>query len=189
MMKNILTLVCVIGVSLVPFSRRCLANEEIEYMAPPPPMDASLYPCNDCHDPERKANKVRHKLEDQHTDVELKHGPQNRWCYECHNPANPNQLHLADGTILEFKDSNKLCAQCHGAKFRIWNVGAHGKHIGQWNGKKTWYMCVNCHRPHHPKFTPIKPEPPPSRPRGDTGYLKRRKLSTLHPKANTNETH
>ena len=37
----------------------------------------------------------------------------------------------------------------------------HGKRIGMWNGKKTYFLCVNCHNPHAPRFKALKPEPPP----------------------------
>ncbi|HET7824222.1 MAG TPA: hypothetical protein VFK90_02770, partial [Anaeromyxobacter sp.] len=54
--------------------------------------------------------------------------------------------------------------------------------VGQWDGAKTYFLCVNCHNPHSPRFkgvkeividgkstvTPtlqkIKPEPRPKRP-------------------------
>ena len=32
---------------------------------------------------------------------------------------------------------------------------------GSWNGKKEYFLCVNCHNPHSPKFNELKPEPPP----------------------------
>ncbi|MBK8725056.1 MAG: hypothetical protein IPL96_03095 [Holophagaceae bacterium] len=40
----------------------------------------------------------------------------------------------------------------------------HGKRVGQWNGERTYLLCVHCHNPHSPRFKPIKPLPPPQRP-------------------------
>jgi len=54
-----------------------------------------------------------------------------------------------------------LCGQCHGEKYRDWRVGVHGKRTGDWNGKKRYLLCAHCHNPHTPRFSPIKPLPPP----------------------------
>jgi len=48
---------------------------------------------------------------------------------------------------VPFTASYELCGQCHGDKYRDWKVGVHGKRTGMWNGKKTYYLCVNCHNP------------------------------------------
>ena len=60
----------------------------------------------------------------------------------------------------------------------FWN----GDTIGRWDGEKTYFLCVNCHNPHSPRFKgvvelevagkkttaptseKIKPEPRPRRP-------------------------
>jgi hypothetical protein len=83
---------------------------------------------------------------------------------------------------VPFTESYRLCGQCHGDKFRDWRGGIHGKRVGMWDGAKTYFLCVNCHNPHSPRFkgvkeivvdgkstvTPtlqmIKPEPRPKRP-------------------------
>ena len=28
----------------------------------------------------------------------------------------------------------------------------HGRRTGQWNGKKGYLLCVNCHSPHEPQL-------------------------------------
>jgi len=89
------------------------------------------------------------------------HDSENRWCLDCHDLKNRDYLRLASGKLLDFKESYKLCGQCHGEKFRDWKVGVHGKRTGEWNGKKEYLLCVHCHNPHSPKFKELTPEPPP----------------------------
>jgi hypothetical protein len=58
-----------------------------------------------------------------------------------------------------------LCGQCHGPKLRDWKLGIHGKRTGSWSGKKHYLLCVHCHDSHAPKFKPLKPMPPPTKPK------------------------
>jgi hypothetical protein len=136
------------------------ANSE-EIAVTPPPFSDGIFPCNDCHKI-RIPNPVRRTLQ-WHEDITeiFNHDSQNRWCTDCHDLNNRDSLRLASGKLLDFKESYKLCGQCHGDKLRDWKVGVHGKRIGEWNGKKQYYLCVSCHNPHSPKFKPLKPEPPP----------------------------
>lgn len=137
-------------------------NEEIAVS--PPPFSDGIFPCNDCHG-SQKPNPVRRKLVDWHEEISdmFNHDSQNRWCLDCHDLNNRDSLRLASGKLLDFKESYKLCGQCHGDKLRDWKVGVHGKRIGEWNGKKQYFLCVSCHNPHSPKFERLKPEPPPFR--------------------------
>jgi hypothetical protein len=137
------------------------ANTELIAVTPPPFSDG-IFPCNDCHK-DQKPNPVRRKLVDMHDDISemFNHDPENRWCLDCHDLNNRDSLKLASGKLLDFKESYKLCGQCHGDKLRDWKVGVHGKRIGEWNGKKEYFLCVSCHNPHSPKFKQLKPEPPP----------------------------
>ena len=135
-------------------------NEEIAVS--PPPFSDGIFPCNDCHS-SQTPNPVRRKLVDFHEEISdmFNHDSQNRWCLDCHDLNNRDSLKLASGKLLDFKKSYKLCGQCHGDKLRDWKVGVHGKRIGEWNGKKEYFLCVSCHNPHSPKFAQLKPEPPP----------------------------
>jgi hypothetical protein len=135
-----------------------------EIAVTPPPFSDGIFPCNDCHS-YQKPNPVRRKLVDWHDDISnmFNHDSQNRWCLDCHDLNNRDSLRLASGKLLDFKESYKLCGQCHGDKLRDWKVGVHGKRIGEWNGKKQYFLCVSCHNPHSPKFAQLKPEPPPFR--------------------------
>jgi hypothetical protein len=43
------------------------------------------YPCSDCH-ADMEVNLERRELEEMHDDIHLNHGPEERWCFDCHNP-------------------------------------------------------------------------------------------------------
>jgi len=123
-----------------------------------------IFPCSDCHADE-ETNTRRRKLVDMHEEISqsFNHDSANRWCLDCHNADDRDYLHLANGKLIPFKESEKLCGQCHGDKYRDWKVGVHGKRTGNWNGKKQYRLCVQCHNPHSPHFKPLKPMPPPVR--------------------------
>ena len=144
-----------------PEKKSNVIHEEIAVT--PPPFSDGIFPCNDCH-ATQKPNPLRRKLE-WHEDIQemFNHDSQNRWCLDCHDLNNRDSLRLASGKLLDFKESYKLCGQCHGDKLRDWKVGVHGKRTGDWNGEKQYFLCVSCHNPHSPRFKPIKPEPPPFR--------------------------
>ena len=141
-----------------------LAQNSEEYAVEPPPFSDGIYPCNDCH-ANFAPNPVRRNLVQWHDDISgmFNHDSENRWCLDCHDLKNRNYLRLASGQLLDFKESYKLCGQCHGEKYRDWKVGVHGKRTGNWNGKKEYLLCVNCHNPHSPKFKELTPDPPPVR--------------------------
>ena len=134
---------------------------------PPPPFTEGIFPCSVCH-ASMKANRTRRELTEMHTDIALKHGSAQLWCLDCHNADNRDVLHLASGEPVPFDESYRLCGQCHGEKYRDWRAGVHGRRTGQWNGHKTYLLCVHCHNPHQPRFKPLVPKPapvPPARPR------------------------
>ena len=134
-----------------------------EIAVAPPPFSDGIFPCNDCHK-FQKPNPVRRTLT-WHEDITeiFNHDSENRWCLDCHDLNQRDSLKLASGKLLDFKESYKLCGQCHGDKLRDWKVGVHGRRTGDWNGKKQYLLCVHCHNPHSPHFKPIKPEAPPFR--------------------------
>jgi uncharacterized CHY-type Zn-finger protein len=138
------------------------ASDEIAVT--PPPFSEGIFPCSDCHK-DLKPNPVRRELKDMHDSISaiFNHDKQNRWCLDCHDLNNRDSLRLASGKLLDFRQSYKLCGQCHGDKLRDWKVGVHGKRTGEWNGQKQYYLCVSCHNPHSPKFPKLKPEPAPVR--------------------------
>jgi hypothetical protein len=143
------------------------SGESLEIQVPPPPFTEGIFPCSDCHEGQ-ETDPRRRELE-AHEDIVLHHAEQNRWCLDCHDAGNRDMLHLADGELVDFKESYKLCGQCHGPKLRDWRNGVHGKRTGYWNGQKEYLLCVHCHNPHSPRFQRLKPEPPPVKP----GSIKR----------------
>lgn len=145
-------------------SPREVASKEVTL--PLPPFSDGIFPCDACH--ADMEPKPRRELADAHTEIKLNHGPRERWCYDCHNPKSRNQLRLASGALVDFKESYKLCGQCHGEKLRDWRLGLHGKRYGEWRGlrkgQRCNLLCAHCHDPHAPRFKPIQPLPPPERP-------------------------
>ena len=139
-------------------------KEEIE--VPPPPFSEGVFPCSDCHDPTLPVNTKRRELSMAHQEIKLQHDVEHRWCLDCHSAADRDKLHLASGELIEFTESYKLCGQCHGDKYRDWRAGVHGRRSGNWDGHKTYLLCVHCHNSHSPAFKPLKPLPPPNRPHG-----------------------
>lgn len=135
-----------------------------EFAVEPPPFSEGIFPCTDCH-ANLKPNPKKRVLTEWHEDISamFDHDSENRWCLDCHDLNNRDSLRLASGKLLDFKESYKLCGQCHGEKYRDWKVGVHGKRTGEWNGKKEYLLCVGCHNPHSPKFKELTPEPPPIR--------------------------
>ncbi len=138
--------------------------EEKNLQVPPPQLDEDIFPCSQCHG-EMEPNPQRRQL-DAHEDIVLRHDEKNRWCLDCHDAANRDKLHLANGALLDFNESYKLCGQCHGPKLRDWKHGVHGRRTGAWNGRKKYLLCAHCHNPHSPRYKQIKPEPAPKRNRG-----------------------
>jgi len=137
-----------------------------EFFVPPPPFSEDIYPCSECH-ADMEPDPTRRELEE-HTEIaeSFSHARQQRWCLDCHNPDDRDKLRLANGQLITFEESYYLCGQCHGTIFRDWKAGLHGKRTGEWNGKKMYRLCVHCHNPHHPKFAPLTPMPPPNNPLG-----------------------
>jgi len=136
-----------------------------EFPVPSPPFSTNIFPCTGCHDPNQTVNTERRVLQKDHTDIQLHHDEQHRWCLDCHNADNRDVLRRASGEPIPFSESYRLCGQCHGDKYRDWKAGIHGKRMGEWNGQKNYLLCVHCHNPHSPRFKPIEPMLPPERPK------------------------
>jgi hypothetical protein len=142
--------------------RPLIADGEVT-LRPAPEVDDEYLPCSDCHsDPDRETGPRGRELEWEHDEMELEHG--NLWCLHCHDSENPNQLRLADETLISFEDSWQLCGQCHGKKLPEWRAGVHGKTYGNWRGDREYVTCVECHEPHSPPTGQITAKPRPKRP-------------------------
>ncbi len=138
-------------------------KQQMDIQIPPPPFSEGIFPCSECH-ADMEVNLKRRKLVEFHEDIVLKHDEKNRWCMDCHDANNRDMLHSASGELIDFRESYKLCGQCHGPKLRDWKAGIHGRRTGYWNGRKEYLLCAHCHDPHSPKFKSMKPEPPPKKP-------------------------
>ncbi len=171
------------GAPAVPPARGAAAAPQSALIeAEPPPFSEGIFPCSGCHASMEK-NGTRRELafHDEQQSI-FSHDAEHRWCLDCHDLQNRDVLRLASGATIPFTQSYLLCGQCHGDKLRDWRVGVHGKRIGNWDGAKTYFLCVNCHNPHSPRFkgveqvtsggkatvaptqTFIKPMPRPQRP-------------------------
>lgn len=140
------------------------APQAREIQVPAPPFSDGIFPCSSCHDGKSQKPDPKRRELAMHSEIELRHGPDSRWCLDCHDLLDRDRLHLASGEKIEFTVSYQLCGQCHGDKFRDWRVGVHGKRTGSWNGAKQYLLCVHCHNPHSPRFKALKPMPPPVSP-------------------------
>lgn len=140
------------------------ADQRGEFPVAPPPLTPGIFPCNNCH-AGMPVNTKRRELKDEHVNIKLHHAEHDRWCLDCHSATDRDKLKLADGESVNFTESYRLCGQCHGNIYKDWKAGIHGKRIGYFKGgTRTYFLCVNCHNPHDPKFKPIKPLPSPIRP-------------------------
>lgn len=130
----------------------------------PPPFSEDIFPCSECHDPTDEVDTTPRHVEEHEDLVVFEHDAENRWCLDCHDAQNRDKLHLANGTLIDFTESHRLCGQCHGPKYRDWKAGDHGKRTGNWDGKKQYLLCVHCHNPHSPSIKGLTPKPPPIKP-------------------------
>jgi len=147
----------------VPFDRP--VEEIARYLAPMNKL--SLFPCSDCHDESWETNFEKRELGDPHGDIPgqfINHDADNRWCLDCHNAKNRDNLRLINGNQVKFSEYYKLCEQCHRRIYREWKMGVHGKRTGNWNGDKEYMHCTQCHNPHNPPFKAIQPMPAPRKP-------------------------
>jgi hypothetical protein len=156
-------------------------KKELLFEARPPPFSDGIFPCMECHKDQKDPKRRELGFHDEQQSV-FDHDAEHRWCLDCHDLQNRDVLRLASGAPVPFTESYRLCGQCHGDKYRDWRAGVHGKRIGMWDGQKTYFLCVNCHNPHSPRFkgvqevvadgkktvaptlTAIKPEPRPMKP-------------------------
>ncbi len=116
--------------------------------------------CGTCH-ATRTADRTstsRADLDEFHQGIDPVHG--GTTCVSCHDERDYDRLRLADGRPVEFVDVMVLCSQCHGPERRDYDHGAHGGMTGYWDltrGPRERNNCVDCHDPHAPAFTVMRP--------------------------------
>lgn len=121
--------------------------------------------CATCHDPNHPDALARkgEVPKDFHGGIELAHGALR--CGSCHAPEDRTQLRLADGEGIPIRDVLRLCAQCHGPKYRDFKKGSHGGGRGHWDrARGPWVRnsCVACHAAHAPAYPTVMPAPAPN---------------------------
>jgi len=137
-------------------------ESEAVTLMPPPPLSEGIFPCSDCH--ASQETRLTRRVLDTHGEIQLRHGDRERWCFDCHDPEDRDQVRLTSGALVPLAESHRLCGQCHGDKHRDWRTGVHGKRIGSWSGAKRALVCRHCHDAHAPHFKAMAPLPPPPRP-------------------------
>ncbi len=116
--------------------------------------------CGTCHATRTPdlANGMKKRPLDFHQGLSFQHGE--LACLACHHADNYDELHLADGSSLDFVDSMQLCAQCHAKRHEDYLHGAHGGMSGFWDasrGPSSRKHCIDCHDPHWPAFPKMQP--------------------------------
>ena len=115
---------------------------------PKPPFTEGIFPCTACHDGKAvKLNTKQRELKDMHTDIELTHGPESRWCLDCHDANDRDHLKLASGEKVEFTASyKKWCSRssrvnCR-ARWRKWSrsrAWAASPRTSFWETRTAWW--------------------------------------------------
>lgn len=163
------------GLPEVPGSRVQIAPEDIDRgfkrpaMGDPPTIEVagSRMTCQECHGIFESKPVPSSPLQ-QHVEIDLQHGMNNR-CYNCHDYGDRNFLVVQGSERIGFAEVQRLCASCHGPTFRDWEAGIHGKALGSWDTQspeRGRMSCTECHDPHHPAFSPVRPLPAPASQRG-----------------------
>lgn len=118
--------------------------------------------CKTCHGSQAQGVLLgEDRPKDFHRGLQVTHG--NLTCTACHDQDH-SRLHLADGTKLEFDQTAKLCAQCHGVQYRDYSRGSHGGMTGYWDlqrGPRERNTCTDCHAAHSPAYEKVWPVHPP----------------------------
>lgn len=120
------------------------------------------YSCNDCHLYKEPAEAPKILIA-AHEHIKMEHGI-NSNCYNCHHKKEREFLTDIDGNKIPLTKSEQLCQKCHGARYKDWTLGIHGRQDGYWHeefGEVKRATCVACHNPHSPKFKPMRPLPGP----------------------------
>lgn len=137
------------------------ASLSVKVVVVTPTKGLEHYPCEQCH---RHIEKGAGTVSNSHAAIRLKHMPKAE-CKTCHDVELPGQLRLASGMVLALEDVLQLCGQCHSTQVADWQVGIHGKQVGNWQRELHRYGCTKCHDPHHPNFGTMLAVPAPPFPR------------------------
>lgn len=126
--------------------------------------EEAMVSCSVCHTTRTPdlSNRSAETLDEFHQGLSYAHGQLS--CLSCHNQDNYDTLRLADGSPVEFTETMRLCAQCHGPQYRDYQNGSHGGMVGYWDlsrGPRIRNACTVCHDPHAPAYPQLIPVFPP----------------------------
>jgi hypothetical protein len=127
----------------------------------PRSMVLEQYPCSECHAQVEEVKNPAGPVSSPHRGQLFDHMPSAKKCDQCHDLNNLDRLRLIDGTQVSFDESATLCGQCHQERFKDWQIGAHGKRVGNFLGQTHVYTCADCHQAHAPAFRHTPPKEPP----------------------------
>lgn len=118
----------------------------------------SCMTCHSTREPDRANGVGRALPKTFHQGLAFAHAGMS--CLSCHHADDYDSLRLADGRKLAFRDSQQLCAQCHGPQTRDYLNGSHGGMTGYWDksrGGRVRNACIDCHDPHAPAYPALIP--------------------------------
>ncbi len=110
------------------------------------------YPCQQCHQHVQSSETPITA----HGEIRVDHMEGGNNCQTCHDEKNPENLRLASGKSYDLDDVHELCRQCHSGQVADWEVGIHGKQVGNWLTGMQRFACTGCHDPHKPALAPVQ---------------------------------
>ena len=134
-----------------------------------------MHPCSNCHQ-WVVSNPQPRKLNNPHNNFELQHGLHGKggfWCFTCHDVKNNGSVEDTGRRNGRLQPRLRRVWPVPYQQARDWANGAHGKRVGNWQGKRQVLNCTACHYQHRPTIKPREPLPGPvmrvGLPRPDTG--------------------
>ncbi len=122
------------------------------------------FPCQGCHE-DIEPGSAAFPPKTPHRRMRFDHVDEIQQCGQCHSYVDMDRLQLISGKTVGIGESHVLCGQCHAAKKKDWDIGAHGKQIGAWAGSRFRYTCTDCHDAHAPARAQVDADPPPAFPK------------------------
>lgn len=128
--------------------------------------DLTQYPCASCHRGQDVVPGGARDVERVHQNIQPVHPAEaGADCATCHSRDDVGRVRLEAGGTASLDHSYRLCAQCHFSEVDSWAMGAHGKRLVGWRGRRVVMNCTACHSPHAPATEQRIPYPGPEIPR------------------------
>ena len=124
------------------------------------------YPCSSCHEGREVVPGGARNVESVHQNIRPVHPAETGAdCATCHSQGDVSRLRLEIGGTTSLDHPYLLCAQCHNDQVNSWAMGAHGKRLVGWRGRRVVMNCTDCHSPHDPSTEQRVPYQGPEVPR------------------------